>query len=51
MNDFEMLDEADLSVCMPTAPDQCKKVSSYVTINGDNGIEFAINNFVKRVLD
>lgn len=52
LNDYEMLDEADLSVCMPTAPDQCKKVSSYVTRSSEeDGIEFAINNFVKRVLD
>lgn len=52
MNDYEMLDEADLSVCMPTSPDECKKVSSYVTrSHEEDGIEFAINNFVKRVLD
>lgn len=51
-NDIEMLDEADLSVCMQSSPDECKKVSSFVTRNPeDDGIEFAIDNFVRRVLD
>ena len=52
MNDYEMLDEADLSVSMQGAPDECKKVSSFVTKTAENnGIEFAVNNFIKRVLD
>ena len=52
LNDLEMLDEAYCSVCMPTAPDACKKASSYVTRDAKlDGIAFAINNFVKRVLE
>ena len=52
LNDLEMLDEADLSVCMPNSPQECKKASSYVTRDPLNdGIEFAINNFVKRVIE
>ena len=51
LNDLEMLDEADLSVCMAGAPDECKKASSFVTKTAENnGIEFAVNNFIKRVL-
>ena len=52
LNDLEMLDEAYCSVCMPTAPEACKKASSYVTRDAkSDGIAFAINNFVKRVLE
>ena len=52
LNDLEMLDEADLSVCMAGAPDACKKASSFVTRSAEaDGIEFAVNNFIKRVLD
>lgn len=52
LNDLEMLDEAYCSVCMPHAPEVCKKASSYVTRDAkSDGIAFAINNFVKRVVE
>ena len=51
LNDLEMLDEADISICMPNAPDACKKASSFVTKAAEqDGIEFAVDNFVRRVL-
>lgn len=52
VNDIEMLDEADIAICMPTAPESVRKVSSFVTRDVlADGIEFAVYNFVKRVLD
>lgn len=48
----DILDNADLSVCMQDAPDECKKASSFVTRTIDNdGLEFAVDNYIKRVLD
>lgn len=52
LNDIAMLKEADLSVAMYEAPDEVKRAANFTTRPfDDDGIEFAVDNFVRRVLE
>ena len=49
-NDLEMLMEADISVAMGSAPDDIKRVASYVTKNClEDGIEYAVKELIKLI--
>lgn len=49
-NDIDMLKKSDISIAMANAPDEVKKISTFVTKGPlEDGIEYAINNYLERL--